>query len=71
MPAAPATMPTAARSSPLPDADTEPFRFFHEDGTPLEIGVGNSYIAIAPDGSPVTYTAAEPVAETTAATTAE
>ena len=53
------------------DADTEPFRFFHEDGTPLEIGVGNSYIAIAPDGSPVTYTAAEPVAETTAATTAE
>lgn len=53
------------------DADTEPFRFFHEDGTPLEIGVGNSYIAIAPDGSPVTYTAAEPVAETIAATTAE
>lgn len=50
------------------DGDSEPFRFFHEDGTPLQIGVGNSYIAICANGSPVTYAAAEPVAETAATT---
>ena len=53
------------------DGDSEPFRFFHEDGTPLDIGVGNTYIAVAPTGSPVTWSAAEAPAETTAETTAE
>ncbi len=35
--------------------NTVPFTFTLEDGTPLEIGVGNTYIAIAPEVSEVTY----------------
>lgn len=39
--------------------DKEPFRFFLENGEPLDFGVGNTYIAISsPDGS-VTWSAAE------------
>lgn len=34
---------------------TDPFTFTLTDGTPLEIGVGNTYIAIAPDNSEVEY----------------
>lgn len=32
-----------------------PFSYFLEDGTPLEVGIGSSYIAVLPDGSPVDY----------------
>lgn len=39
------------------DGDTEPFRFFTTDGAELELGMGNSYIAIAPTGSPVSWEA--------------
>ena len=39
------------------DGDTEPLRFWNIDGTELELGVGNTYIAIAPLGSPVTWEA--------------
>lgn len=39
------------------DGDNEPFRFFTEDGQPLELGVGNSYIAICTPESPVTWEA--------------
>ena len=37
------------------DADDAPFRFFTADGQPLSLGVGNTYIAVAPEGSPVSY----------------
>ena len=37
------------------DADNAPFRFFTADGQPLSLGVGNTYIAVAPEGSPVSY----------------
>ena len=37
------------------DGDKEPFRYFTTDGQPLSIGQGNTYIAIAPMGSPVTF----------------
>ena len=37
------------------DADDAPFRFFTADGQPLSMGVGNTYIAVAPEGSPVSY----------------
>lgn len=37
------------------DADDAPFRFFTADGQPLSLGVGNTYIAVAPEGSPVAY----------------
>lgn len=37
------------------DADDVPFRFFTADGQPLSLGVGNTYIAVAPEGSPVSY----------------
>lgn len=36
-----------------------PFTFTLEDGTPLQQGVGNSYIAMIPTGSTVTWEAAE------------
>ena len=39
------------------DGDTEPLRFFAADGSELLLGVGNTYIAIAPSGSPVTWEA--------------
>ena len=35
--------------------ETDPFSFTLTDGTPLTLGVGNSYIAIAPTTSEVTY----------------
>ena len=37
------------------DADDAPFRFRTLDGEPLELGVGNTYMAIAPLDSPVSY----------------
>ncbi len=37
------------------DADDEPFTFTLTDGTPLEMGIGSSYIAIAPLASVVTW----------------
>lgn len=37
------------------DSETSPFWFQTEDGQPLELGVGNTYMAIAPQGSPVFY----------------
>ena len=39
------------------DGDTEPLRFWNADGSELLLGVGNTYIAIAPSGSPVTWEA--------------
>jgi hypothetical protein len=39
------------------DGDTEPLRFFRADGSELELGVGNTYIAIAPTGSPISWEA--------------
>ena len=32
-----------------------PFTFTLSDGTPLELGVGNTYVAFAPEVSPFTY----------------
>lgn len=37
------------------ETEAEPITFTHADGTPLELGVGNSYIALAPLTSTVTY----------------
>lgn len=37
------------------DDEYSPFQFFTEDGEPLNLNVGNTYIAIAPQGSPVVY----------------
>lgn len=37
--------------------DDAPFCFFHEDGTPLEFGQGNTYIAICAPESEVTWSA--------------
>lgn len=48
------------------DGDSEPFRYFHEDGTPLEFGQGNTYIAICTPESEVTWSAEAAPAETTA-----
>lgn len=39
------------------EGDTEPLRFWNADGSELLLGVGNTYIAIAPNGSPVTWEA--------------
>ena len=39
------------------EGDTEPLRFWNADGTELLMGVGNTYIAIAPAGSPVSWEA--------------
>lgn len=39
------------------DGDTEPLKFFAADGNELLLGVGNTYMAIAPTGSPVTWEA--------------
>ena len=46
--------------------DTTPFSFTTLDGQPLELGVGNTYLAIAQNGSPVTWEQLDPP-ETTAA----
>lgn len=46
------------------DGDTAPFRFFTEDGEPLNFGRGNTYIAITTPGSAVTWSAAESDGET-------
>ena len=35
--------------------ETDPFTFYQMDGTPLSLGVGTTYIAIAPTGSPINY----------------
>ncbi len=48
------------------DGDDAPFRYFHEDGTPLEFGQGNTYIAICTPESEVTWSAEAAPAETTA-----
>lgn len=37
------------------ETEADPISFTHTDGTPLELGVGNSYIALAPLTSTVTY----------------
>ncbi len=47
--------------------DKEPFRFTTQDGTPLDLGVGNTYIGICTPESPVVYEAASPVAAETQA----
>lgn len=39
------------------DGEDEPLRFFAADGAELELGVGNTYIAIAPSGSPISWEA--------------
>ena len=59
------------------EANDQPFRFTLMDGTPLEQGIGNSYVAMLPKDSTVEWedlnlplTAEAPV-ETTEATTAE
>lgn len=36
-------------------AQTEPITFTHPDGTPLELGIGSSYICLAPLASEVTW----------------
>lgn len=48
------------------EGDDAPFRYFHEDGTPLEFGQGNTYIAICTPESEVTWSAEAAPAETTA-----
>ena len=45
------------------DGDNEPFYFTTVDGEPLNFGVGNSYFAIAPVGSPFVYGALEAESE--------
>ena len=47
--------------------DKEPFVFTTQDGTALDVGVGNTYIAICTPESPVVYEAASPVAAETQA----
>ena len=37
------------------ESDSDPFHFTHTDGTPLELGIGSTYISIAPLASTVTY----------------
>ena len=39
------------------DGESEPLRFHNADGSELLLGVGNTYIAIAPNGSPVSWEA--------------
>jgi len=52
------------------DGDKEPFRFFTTDGTPLDLGMGNTYLAICTPESPVTYEAGSFVEPAPAETTA-
>jgi len=51
------------------DGDKEPFRFFTTDGAPLDLGMGNTYLAICTPESPVVYGPADPVEETVPSTT--
>ena len=37
------------------ESEDSPFRFWTADGQPLELGVGNTYVAVAPTDSPVSY----------------
>ena len=37
------------------EEEDEPFSFTLTDGTPLTLGVGNTYVAIAPTESEITY----------------
>lgn len=53
------------------DSEDSPFRFLTEDGQQLDLGMGNTYIAICSSESPVTWEAAPPAVETTEPTTAE
>ncbi len=46
------------------DGDNAPFRYFHEDGTPLSFGQGNTYMAICTPESEVNWIAELPVEET-------
>lgn len=39
------------------EGDSEALRFWNTDGSELLLGVGNTYIAVAPSGSPVTWEA--------------
>ena len=41
------------------DSEDSPFYFTTVDGEPLDLGVGRTYIAIAPVNSPITWSAAE------------
>ena len=41
------------------EGSKEPFRFQTADGQPLELGVGNTYLAICTPESPVTWEAAQ------------
>ena len=45
------------------DSEDSPFYFTTVDGEPLDLGVGRTYIAIAPVNSPVVWGAAEAAAE--------
>ena len=49
------------------DGEDQPFRFFHEDGTPLAFSQGSSYFAIVHADSVITWEAAEPAVEETVA----
>lgn len=42
--------------------NNSPFTFTHMDGTPLEQGIGSSYIALIPTGSTVEWEAGDPAA---------
>lgn len=53
------------------DSEDSPFRFLTESGEQLNLGMGNTYIAICTSDSPVTWGDAEPAAETVAETSAE
>lgn len=45
------------------DGDDQPFRFMTNDAQPLELGQGNTYIAICTPESPVTWEAADQTAQ--------
>lgn len=50
--------------------ESSPFRFFTADGEPLDLGMGNTYIAIASPESPVVYNEETAAAATAPATEA-
>ena len=53
------------------DDENSPFRFMTADGETLELGQGNTYIAICTSESPVVWEEVQAVAETTAETVSE